>query len=246
MDTAAAPVMRWLLPGVSSAVTVPSRVPTCLCTAQNTGINFDAYEDIPVETSGKDVPPPVNSFEELQLPQCMLENIKRCKFTKPTPVQKYSMPIGLAGRDMMACAQTGSGKTAAFCFPIIASMLMKGYQPSAARNSRKALPGALVLAPTRELTSQIYDEARKFTYMTGLRPVVIYGGAPAPNQVPLPLAEHTAATHVASCTNDAGACIPGRRYYFAVSRADVPAVTGPRSCATWSAAATSWWPRPAA
>ncbi len=151
--------------------------------AENTGINFDAYEDIPVETSGKDVPPPVNQFEDLNLPQCMLDNIKRCKFTKPTPVQKHSITIGLAGRDLMACAQTGSGKTAAFCFPIIASMLMKGYQPSGGRNSRKALPGALVLAPTRELTSQIYDEARKFTYMTGLRPVVIYGGAPAPNQV---------------------------------------------------------------
>ncbi|KAG2440497.1 hypothetical protein HYH02_010375 [Chlamydomonas schloesseri] len=151
--------------------------------AENTGINFDAYEDIPVETSGKDVPPPVHSFEDLQLPACMMENIKRCKFTKPTPVQKHSITIGLAGRDLMACAQTGSGKTAAFCFPIIASMLMKGYQPAAGRNSRKALPGALVLAPTRELTSQIYDEARKFTYMTGLRPVVIYGGAPAPNQL---------------------------------------------------------------
>lgn len=136
-----------------------------------------------METSGKDVPPPVNQFEDLNLPQCMMDNIKRCKFTKPTPVQKHSITIGLAGRDLMACAQTGSGKTAAFCFPIIASMLMKGYQPSGGRNSRKALPGALVLAPTRELTSQIYDEARKFTYMTGLRPVVIYGGAPAPNQV---------------------------------------------------------------
>ncbi|EFJ44800.1 hypothetical protein VOLCADRAFT_82651 [Volvox carteri f. nagariensis] len=151
--------------------------------AENTGINFDAYEEIPVETSGKDVPQPVHSFEELNLPQCMMDNIKRCKFTKPTPVQKHSITIGLAGRDLMACAQTGSGKTAAFCFPIIASMLLKGYQPAAGRNSRKALPGALVLAPTRELTSQIYDEARKFTYMTGLRPVVIYGGAPAPNQL---------------------------------------------------------------
>ncbi|KXZ56699.1 hypothetical protein GPECTOR_1g63 [Gonium pectorale] len=151
--------------------------------AENTGINFDAYEDIPVETSGKDVPQPIQNFEDLNLPQCMMENIKRCKFTKPTPVQKHSITIGLAGRDLMACAQTGSGKTAAFCFPIIASMLLKGYQAAAGRNSRKALPGALVLAPTRELTSQIYDEARKFTYMTGLRPVVIYGGAPAPNQL---------------------------------------------------------------
>lgn len=156
---------------------------------ENTGINFDAYEDIPVETSGREVPPPVDSFDQLTLPPTLLDNIKRCKFTKPTPVQKHSMPIGIAGRDLMACAQTGSGKTAAFCFPIIASMLINNYAPAAARNSRKALPGALVLAPTRELTSQIYDEARKFTYQTGLRPVVIYGGAPAPNQVRLTRAQ---------------------------------------------------------
>ncbi len=139
-----------------------------------------------METSGKDCPAPVNGFDDLHLPPTMLENIKRCKFTKPTPVQRYSIPIGLSGRDLMACAQTGSGKTAAFCFPIIASMLISGYQPNAGRNTRKATPAALVLAPTRELTSQIYDEARKFTFQTGLRPVVIYGGAPAPNQVRRP------------------------------------------------------------
>jgi ATP-dependent RNA helicase DDX3X len=78
--------------------------------------------------------------------------------------------------------QTGSGKTAAFCFPIIASMLINNYQPSG-RNQRQATPYALILAPTRELTSQIYDEARKFSFQTGIRPVVIYGGAPVPPQV---------------------------------------------------------------
>ena len=78
--------------------------------------------------------------------------------------------------------QTGSGKTAAFCFPIIASMLMANYEPTG-RGTRKATPYALILAPTRELTSQIYDEARKFTFNTGIRPVVVYGGAPVVNQV---------------------------------------------------------------
>lgn len=82
------------------------------------------------------------------------------------------------------CVQTGSGKTAAFCFPIIASMLLHNYQ-SQNRNNRKATPFALILAPTRELTCQIFDEARKFTHNTGIRAVVIYGGAPVVNQVRL-------------------------------------------------------------
>jgi hypothetical protein len=106
--------------------------------AENTGINFDAYEDIPVETSGHDVPAHVETFEELDLGDALTSNIRRCKFTKPTPVQKYAIPIGLAGRDMMACAQTGSGKTAAFCFPIIAGLLKSGYQPTGRQRKVRA------------------------------------------------------------------------------------------------------------
>jgi ATP-dependent RNA helicase DDX3X len=71
----------------------------------STGINFDAYEDIPVETSCRDVPNPATNFEELNLPGPLMENIRRCKFSKPTPVQRYAIPIGIAGRDLMACAQ---------------------------------------------------------------------------------------------------------------------------------------------
>ncbi|CAK0783317.1 DEAD-box ATP-dependent RNA helicase 52B [Coccomyxa viridis] len=147
----------------------------------NTGIDFDAYDDIPVEATGDQVPSPIASFEEAQLPPALAANTIRCKYTKPTPVQKYSIPIGLARRDLMACAQTGSGKTAAFCFPIIGNILVSGTQPTG--RSRKAYPLALVLSPTRELSSQIYDEARKFTYQTGIRPVVVYGGAPVMNQL---------------------------------------------------------------
>jgi ATP-dependent RNA helicase DDX3X len=150
---------------------------------ENTGINFDAYDDIPVETSGHNIPPHIENFEDYagELTESVMANIRRCKYSKPTPVQKHAIPIGLSGRDMMACAQTGSGKTAAFCFPIIASILKAGVPLSI--RSRKACPYALVLSPTRELSSQIYDEARKFTYQTGIRPVVIYGGAAVVNQV---------------------------------------------------------------
>lgn len=122
--------------------------------AENTGINFDAYEDIPVETSGNNVPPPVNTFAEIDLGPALNENIRRCKYTKPTPVQRYAIPISLHGRDLMACAQTGSGKTAAFCFPIIAG-IMRNTPPGRSRGGRKALPLALILSPTRELSCQV-------------------------------------------------------------------------------------------
>mmetsp|Transcript_27458 Transcript_27458/g.50669 ORF Transcript_27458/g.50669 Transcript_27458/m.50669 type:complete len:657 (-) Transcript_27458:79-2049(-) len=145
-----------------------------LCANENTGIDFSAYEDIPVKTSGRDVPKCVESFEGLELPQSLLENIKRCNFTKPTPVQKYSIPIGIAGRDLMACAQTGSGKTAAFCFPILASMIMHNFPPKREANAQ---PYVLILAPTRELSTQIYNECRKFSFKTDFRSVVVYGGS---------------------------------------------------------------------
>ncbi|KAK3245908.1 DEAD-box ATP-dependent RNA helicase 52B [Cymbomonas tetramitiformis] len=150
---------------------------------ENTGINFDAYEDIPVETSGENVPLPISAFDDVttDLPREIIENIRRCKYTKPTPVQRHAIPISLAGRDLMACAQTGSGKTASFMFPIIAGIMQRGLQPNG--RGRKAFPLALVLSPTRELASQIHEEGRKFAYQTGLRPVVVYGGAPVGNQL---------------------------------------------------------------
>ncbi|GFY99766.1 DEA(D/H)-box RNA helicase family protein [Actinidia rufa] len=143
------------------------------------GINFDAYEDIPVETSGSNVPPPVNSFTEIDLGKAVNDNIKRCKYVKPMPIQRHAIPIAMAGRDLMACAQTGSGKTAAFCFPII-SGVMRGQltQPAWSRRPRVASPVALILSPTRELSCQIHEEAKKFAYQTGVKVVVVYGGAP--------------------------------------------------------------------
>eukprot|EP00744_Colponema_vietnamica_P001583 GILI01002612.1.p1 GENE.GILI01002612.1~~GILI01002612.1.p1 ORF type:complete len:666 (+),score=201.45 GILI01002612.1:74-2071(+) len=149
---------------------------------QSTGINFDKYDDIPVEVSGDGCPEPINNFDLADLHPVLLENIKLCKYEKPTPVQKYAVPVGISGRDLMACAQTGSGKTAAFLFPVIAKMLKEGPPPpppsgSGGYGRRKTYPVALVLAPTRELASQIYDESRKFAFRTGLKCVCIYGGA---------------------------------------------------------------------
>ncbi|KAJ6914459.1 hypothetical protein NC651_016662 [Populus alba x Populus x berolinensis] len=149
---------------------------------ENTGINFDAYEDIPVETSGQNVPPPVNTFAEIDLGEAVNHNIRRCKYVKPTPVQRNAIPILLDGRDLMACAQTGSGKTAAFCFPIIAGIMREQYVQRP-HGGRTVYPLALILSPTRELSCQIHDEAKKFAYQTGVKVVVVYGGAPINQQL---------------------------------------------------------------
>lgn len=75
----------------------------------NTGINFNKYEDIPVEATGRDVPEHITSFDDIKLTQIIQTNVKLARYDKPTPVQKYAIPIILAGRDLMSCAQTGSG-----------------------------------------------------------------------------------------------------------------------------------------
>ncbi|KAG4177558.1 hypothetical protein ERO13_A11G314800v2 [Gossypium hirsutum] len=149
---------------------------------ENSGINFDAYEDIPVEVSGENVPPPVNTFAEIDLGEILNQNIRRCKYVKPTPVQRHAIPIALAGKDLMACAQTGSGKTAAFCFPIISGIMREPYAQRT-RVGRTVYPLGLILSPTRELSCQIHDEAKKFSYQTGVKVVVAYGGAPINQQL---------------------------------------------------------------
>ncbi|KAL9326231.1 hypothetical protein ACSQ67_006876 [Phaseolus vulgaris] len=151
-------------------------------------INFDAYESVPVEASGNNVPPPVNVFDDTDLDEGLKKNIKRCKYVKPTPVQRHAIPIATAGRDLMACAQTGSGKTAAFCFPIISGILKgrssPGFSP-VSRGAAVAYPTALILSPTRELSCQIRDEANKFAFQTGVKVVVAYGGSPIIQQLRL-------------------------------------------------------------
>ncbi|XP_058588339.1 probable ATP-dependent RNA helicase DDX4 isoform X4 [Neofelis nebulosa] len=139
-----------------------------------TGINFDKYDTILVEVSGHDAPPAILTFEEANLCQTLNNNIAKAGYTKLTPVQKYSIPIILAGRDLMACAQTGSGKTAAFLLPILAHMMRDGITASRFKDLQE--PVCIIVAPTRELINQIYLEARKFSFGTCVRAVVIYGG----------------------------------------------------------------------
>jgi ATP-dependent RNA helicase DDX3X len=158
-------------------------------TKQQTGINFEKYDDIPVEASGHDVPEPTTKFTNPPLDDHLLRNIELAHYKVPTPVQKYSIPIVMGGRDLMACAQTGSGKTGGFLFPILSQAFING--PSAAPagaganfgRQRKAYPTSLILAPTRELVSQIYEESRKFSYRSWVRPCVVYGGADIGSQL---------------------------------------------------------------
>jgi len=151
------------------------------------GINFDRYDSIPVDVSGakSDLIPSVSTFEEMfltfqaQIPEDLVQNVRRCQYAKPTPVQKWAIPVGLVGRDVMCCAQTGSGKTAAFLFPVIGSM-MKNHQSSCGKMEEPfegpCCPDTLVMTPTRELCIQIYEEALKFTHRTPYRVCRVYGG----------------------------------------------------------------------
>ena len=156
---------------------------------QHTGINFEKYDDIPVTPSGHDIPEPVLTFSNPPLDPHLLSNIELARYKIPTPVQKYSIPIVIGGRDLMACAQTGSGKTGGFLFPILHQSFVQGPSPippqasGAGYRQRKAYPTALILAPTRELVSQIYDESRKFAYRSWVRPCVVYGGADIGSQL---------------------------------------------------------------
>ncbi|XP_016105456.1 putative ATP-dependent RNA helicase an3 isoform X1 [Sinocyclocheilus grahami] len=170
------------------------RVEHELFSGSNTGINFEKYDDIPVEATGQNCPPHIESFHDVDMGEIIMGNVALTRYTRPTPVQKHAIPIIKTKRDLMACAQTGSGKTAAFLLPVLSQIYTEGpgealqaVKNSAQENGkygrRKQYPISLVLAPTRELALQIYDEARKFAYRSHVRPCVVYGGADIGQQI---------------------------------------------------------------
>ena len=145
-----------------------------------TGINFSKYDSIPVKVLGENKPAPLVNFQSSGLATVVLENVKRAEYTVPTPVQKHGMPIIMAGRDLMASAQTGSGKTAAFLLPII-DRIISSRAPSNAGLSSQA-PQAVIITPTRELAIQISEEARKFSTGTDVKTAILYGGTQTMHQ----------------------------------------------------------------
>ncbi|KAF9108045.1 hypothetical protein BGX29_003560 [Mortierella sp. GBA35] len=149
----------------------------------STGIHFDKFSRISVSRKGgPDVVNPLTSFEQAGLHPIILENIQRMGYAEPTPIQRNAIPILMKNYDLLACAQTGSGKTAAFLLPVLSKILTKMQKnppaaPLPGARKTKATPLALIILPTRELGIQIFDETRRFTYKSPIRPVVIYGGA---------------------------------------------------------------------
>ena len=112
----------------------------------------------------------VSAFAALGLSEPLLRALAHEGYTTPTPIQTKAMPHVLAGRDLFGCAQTGTGKTAAFALPLI-ERLMNDRRPAAPKHCR-----ILVLAPTRELAGQIHDSFKVYGRHAHLKSAVIYGG----------------------------------------------------------------------
>jgi ATP-dependent RNA helicase RhlE len=113
------------------------------------------------------------SFAELNLPASLLRNVQSLGFTKPTPVQAQAIPAARSGRDLVATAQTGTGKTAAFLLPVLEQLLAEPPQGA----------GVLILTPTRELAQQIQAVSRGLAAGTPLRTALVIGGVPEQAQV---------------------------------------------------------------
>ncbi|OGR30500.1 MAG: RNA helicase, partial [Desulfuromonadales bacterium GWC2_61_20] len=111
------------------------------------------------------------SFQELNLAAPILRAIENCGYTEPTPIQARAIPEILAGRDVLATAQTGTGKTAAFMLPALQRL-------SELKKGPKGAPRVLVVTPTRELAAQVTEATRTYGRFLHLRSAVILGGTP--------------------------------------------------------------------
>lgn len=111
------------------------------------------------------------TFNDLNFSPAILKALTKENYTKPTPIQEQAIPVVLAGKDLFGCAQTGTGKTAAFALPIIQLLSGQPTKPGAQRRIR-----SLILTPTRELALQIEENMRAYGQFTDLRSVAIVGG----------------------------------------------------------------------
>ena len=118
------------------------------------------------------------SFTELALSPRLLQTLTELGYETPTPIQASAIPVILAGRDLMAGAQTGTGKTAAFVLPILQQLLTMPREADEGRPIR-----ALVLVPTRELAVQVHESVLRYGKGTGLTSALVYGGVSIAAQV---------------------------------------------------------------
>ncbi len=118
------------------------------------------------------------SFNNLQLIEPVLKALSYEGYTTPTPIQEQSIPVILQKRDLLGCAQTGTGKTAAFAIPLL--QMMHEQQQSAQKQHRIK---TLILTPTRELAIQIGESIKAYGRFLNLRHQVIFGGVSQYNQV---------------------------------------------------------------
>nr|XP_043611045.1 ATP-dependent RNA helicase DBP2-like [Erigeron canadensis] len=127
--------------------------------------------DVTVTPDSPAAPAPIESFTDMCLDASIMKDIAIHEYSTPTSIQAQAMPVALSGRDLLGCAETGSGKTAAFTIPMIQHCIA---QPSVRRGDG---PLALVLAPTRELAQQIEKEVKAFSQsLESFRTAIVVGG----------------------------------------------------------------------
>lgn len=138
------------------------------------GENFKKYSEQTVACFPKDIVKPVEKFEDIVSSDLLLDNIKSQRYTEMTPVQKWAMPAIRDGHDLISCAQTGSGKTAAFLVPVLQTLLKTDLEPHDPNSDRQD-PYCLIISPTRELANQIYVHANMLSKDSKIKCQVIYG-----------------------------------------------------------------------
>ncbi|GIV37064.1 MAG: RNA helicase [Cyclobacteriaceae bacterium] len=106
------------------------------------------------------------TFSDFRLDSRLLEGLQSMGFEKPTPIQQQAIPVILQNKDVIACAQTGTGKTAAYILPVLHKMMQTSHRHL----------NTLVIAPTRELVQQIDQQIEGFAYFTGISSIPVYGG----------------------------------------------------------------------
>lgn len=130
-----------------------------------------------IEVVGKSCPKPVSCWAHCGLSRKVMEVLKKLKYVSPTPIQAQAIPAIMAGRDVLGIAKTGCGKTLSFLLPMFRHIL---DQPKLEKGEG---PIAVVVTPTRELATQICEDATKFTKRLGLRVIAVYGGPNISEQI---------------------------------------------------------------